>query len=246
MIVQIYEIQAPEEAEKCVEVGVDHVGSVVPAEDNWKIPELKDVVRICREGGARSSLIPLYKDENLIYRTIDYYEPDLIHLCDSLTDKSGNKINLDEIVSFQARLKEKFPEILLTRSVPVPVKNLMDGFPSADIAKELEEVSDYFLIDTWLGRDPVEGFVGITGITADWDIARDLVEKVKIPVILAGGLSPENVYEAILKVRPAGVDSCTQTNAVGNDGKPVRFKKDFDRVKKFVEEARKASEMLSA
>ena len=60
---------------------------------------------------------------------------------------------------------------------------------------------------------PVEGFVGITGKTCDWIAARRLVESSRIPVILAGGLSPENVYEGILAIRPAGVDSCTLTNA---------------------------------
>ena len=246
MIVQIYEIQDPYEAEKCVELGVDHVGSVLLSEDEWKNRKIKDVVRICQEGGFKSSLIPLYKNEDLIFRTIDYYEPDLIHFCENLTDDHGRKLNFGALVEFQARLKEKFPEVSITRSIPVPAKDMIDNFPSLEIAKELQEVSDYFLIDTWLGKEPVEGFVGITGVTADWDIARELVEHVKVPVILAGGLSPENVYEAILKVKPAGVDSCTRTNLVDKDGRPMRFKKDFEKVTRFVTEARKAeAELLS-
>jgi phosphoribosylanthranilate isomerase len=54
-------------------------------------------------------------------------------------------------------------------------------------------------------------------------------------VILAGGLGPDNVSEAIGRVRPAGVDSLTRTNRPGPDG---AFTKDLDAVAAFVEQAR--------
>lgn len=47
---------------------------------------------------------------------------------------------------------------------------------------------------------------GGTGTLADWDLARRLVESSGRPVILAGGLTPENVGEAITKVQPWAVD----------------------------------------
>jgi phosphoribosylanthranilate isomerase len=56
---------------------------------------------------------------------------------------------------------------------------------------------------------------------------------------LAGGLSPENVYDALIEVRPAGADSCTKTNKEDKKGNPIRFKKDFDKIKRFVEEVRR-------
>ena len=62
-----------------------------------------------------------------------------------------------------------------------------------------------------------------------------------IPVIQAGGLGPDNVYDTAVEVMPAGVDSCTRTNLTDGDGNPVRFKKDFDKVKAFVAEARRAA-----
>jgi phosphoribosylanthranilate isomerase len=52
---------------------------------------------------------------------------------------------------------------------------------------------------------------------------------VHIPVILAGGLSPQNVAEAMLAVQPWGVDSNTHTNL---DGSAVE--KDMDRIRAFV------------
>jgi phosphoribosylanthranilate isomerase len=86
----------------------------------------------------------------------------------------------------------------------------------------------------------VAGFVGITGLTCDWSVAAELVAKSRIPVILAGGISPENVAEGMLQVRPFGVDSCTCTNAVDECGRPIRFKKDPARVKALVSETHRA------
>lgn len=47
---------------------------------------------------------------------------------------------------------------------------------------------------------------GGTGIKVDWDLAAEVVALSSVPVILAGGLTPENVVEAIQKVRPFCVD----------------------------------------
>jgi phosphoribosylanthranilate isomerase len=63
-------------------------------------------------------------------------------------------------------------------------------------------------------------------------------------VILAGGLAPGNVYDGILDVRPAGVDSCTRTNVVDSGGQSVRFKKDLEKVKQFVDETRRAESVI--
>jgi hypothetical protein len=84
----------------------------------------------------------------------------------------------------------------------------------------------------------VEGFVGITGKTVDEKTARALVEQSTIPVILAGGLSPENVRDALRSVKAAGADSCTQTNRLDGSGLPIRFEKDFHKVGDFVKAVR--------
>ena len=58
---------------------------------------------------------------------------------------------------------------------------------------------------------------------------------IQIPVILAGGISPHNVADAIRTVKPAGIDSCTLTNPTDEKGNPVRFKKDLTKVKALVD-----------
>lgn len=240
MIVQIYEIQSPDEAEACISLGVDHLGTVLLSETDWRKPALREVVRLTRRTKAKSSLIPLFQEEETIYKALDYYGPDFIHFCETLTDPEGRPLDLEPVIAFQERLKTRFPEIRIIRTIPIPPDGLAPGFPSLSLSGALDHVSDLFLVDTWLGKEPVEGYVGITGRTADWAKSRELVLKSSIPIILAGGLSPENVYEAILKVSPCGADSCTHTNAADPHGRPIRFKKDLAKVERFVREVRRA------
>lgn len=79
----------------------------------------------------------------------------------------------------------------------------------------------------------VAGMHGGTGRTAPWDLLSDFDPGV--PLILAGGLTPENVAEAVRKVRPWGVDV-----ASGVESAPGI--KDAEKVKRFIENAREAGE----
>ena len=239
MIVQIYEIQTPEEAEICIEKGVDHIGSVILSEDDWCQPILREAIRVSDGTGAKSSLIPLFQGDDNLYRAVDYYKPRFVHFCESLTDDQRKEIDLERFILRQATLKERFPEIGIIRSIPIPEEGSASQFPSLRIAGRLEPVSDLFLIDTWLGNGPVKGYIGITGRTCDRDTAGKLVGQSSIPVILGGGLSPENVFEALMVVQPSGADSCTQTNRMDKKGNPIRFRKDFKKVERFVDEVRR-------
>jgi len=85
-----------------------------------------------------------------------------------------------------------------------------------------------FLLDTYSPES-----MGGTGQIFNWDIA---VEAKKFGrIILAGGLNPENVEEAIRRVQPYGID--VATGVEGNE----KGKKDHKRLKLFIERARKAS-----
>jgi phosphoribosylanthranilate isomerase len=80
----------------------------------------------------------------------------------------------------------------------------------------------------------VPGKLGGTGERADWELARRVVEGQKLPVILAGGLTPNNVSEAIRLVRPYAVDVST-----GVESSPGV--KDIGLVRRFIAEAKSAS-----
>ena len=244
MIVQIYEIQTPLEGEKCIELGVDHLGSVILDLDEWRLPVLRETVRLTRGTQNKSSIIPLFQDLDTVCRVLDYYEPYYIHFCDALTDGNGKLNGLEERVEFQETVKRKFPEIGIIRSIPIPREGDVPDFPSLEIARAFEHISDLFLTDTWKEDAPVVGFIGITGETVDRKIAWELVQQSNIPVILAGGLSPLNVKDALQSVQAAGADSCTLTNRVDNSGSPIRFEKDFGKVGDFVKAVREVEAML--
>ena len=78
--------------------------------------------------------------------------------------------------------------------------------------------------------------LGGTGVTADWAAARAVVEALKVPVVLAGGLTPENVADAIRSVRPYAVDT-----ASGVEQAPGI--KDAGRMRRFLEAVRDADAM---
>jgi phosphoribosylanthranilate isomerase len=256
MIVQLYEIQEPREAERLVELGVDHIGSVILSPDHWKIPAIKDVVRLVRGSPAKSTLIPLMTKEDDILRVLDYYQPDFVHFCELIPlayeERSRREAVCAELVRIQQVVQKEFPPFKIIRSIPIPEPGLKDLAPVREVILEIaglmDRHTDYFMTDTLRGfvnetaAQPVAGYVGITGEVCDWDLAATLVGASRIPVIMAGGISVENVCDAIARVKPAGIDSCMQTNARDLRGKPIRFRKDMDRVRRLLEEVRRAEE----
>ena len=110
--------------------------------------------------------------------------------------------------------------IRLMKAIPV------ENEESVQIAKQYAAVSDLLLLDT---KRPDFPGVGATGFTHDWNVSKQIVDSVGIPVILAGGLSADNVQASIRKVHPWGVDSNTSTNVPGSN-----TDKDIKRIAAFV------------
>ena len=257
-IIQIYEVQQPQEAEALVDLGVDHIGSVLTDSAQLKNEAIRKTVQVIQKAGAKSGLIPIFKDPLEIFQALDYYQSDFIHFCEALSPFPENQTAVarecDTLLALQSEVRKRFLQIKIMRSLSVP----QTGVAQTDkiqknilhFAELFTPLSDYFLIDTLIGQSgdpsgqPVDGYVGITGEVCDWNIAGAIITASPIPVILAGGISDENVFEAITTVKPAGVDSCTKTNAVNKQGQPVRFKKDMRKVQKLIAEARRADEFL--
>jgi phosphoribosylanthranilate isomerase len=252
IIVQIYEVQTPSEAEKLMALGVDHIGSVIVSQESWKVSSIRDTVHLVQGKDGRSSLIPLFDDLETICFMLDYYKPDIIHFCEAITLENGPNASCKKLVLLQKNIKKRFPEIKIMRSIPIPQPKVPNQGETLELARMFEAVSDYFLTDTLIVKSsgsifdlqPVKGFVGITGKTCNWDMAMQLVQSSHIPVILAGGITPDNVFDGIMQVMPAGVDSCTGTNVLDSKGRSIRFKKDLEKVKHMVDEARRAEGML--
>ena len=93
-----------------------------------------------------------------------------------------------------------------------------------DRAKAIAPFVDAIVLDS---RDRAGGRVGGTGTVHDWTISARIVAAVEVPIILAGGLGPENVAEAIRVVRPWGVD--VHSGVEASDGR-----KDEERIRRFI------------
>ena len=252
IITQIYEIQTPHEAHEMIELGVDRIGSVITRRDSWKIPQIKETIDLVTSTNANSSLIMLFRNQDDICRALDYYRPDIVHFCDDLVHCGKRGGDCEVFKTLQQNIRQRFPEIKILRSIPIGQKEMSKKVPTLELARNFEPVSDFFLTDTLLlnqdaataAQQPEIGFIGITGLTCDWTVAADLVEKSAIPVILAGGITPDNAYDALIKTGPAGIDSCTGTNAVDGGGATIRFKKDIDKVRRFIQEVQRAEAAL--
>ena len=242
MIVQIYEIQEPKEAALMAECGVDHIGGVILSSNEWQIPALKESVGVIRSAGRKSSIIPLFADPEAVHRVIDWYQPDIVHFCDGLNH--GPVVDESAVAAailLQQGVRERFPEVEIMRTIPIAPPCLGPHVPTLELGRLFQESSDWFLTDTLLvggEAQPVAGHVGITGKVCDWEVARNLVIQSTIPVILAGGLSPGNVAEGLRFTKPAGADTCTATNLLDGEGNPIRFRKDPEKVRRFVEACR--------
>lgn len=219
MIVQIYTVQSPEEGIALAALGVDHIG-ITPS-DHGLPGELsnKYAADIFTAIGNRAVKVALTVDSDLgkIVEMVQTVRPDILHLCGDLKLVTPEKV---------VELRGLLPGMKIMQAIPV-----MDA-SALQIARDFETVSDYFILDSYSEQI---GGIGAAGFTHDWSISKAIVQQAQIPVILAGGLSPENVAEAIQQVRPWGVDSLTKTNEMLGEGK---FRKDLERVRMFVDMAK--------
>ncbi|WP_067243841.1 phosphoribosylanthranilate isomerase [Microbacterium resistens] len=216
MIVQIYTAQSADEAVALAGLGVDHVGLTptsvgLPGQITEAVAA--EAVAALR-GRARSVALSVEVDVDEIARMAHAVRPDILHLCGEIGAVGPEDVR---------RLRTLLPagmEIMQAIAVGA------DG--DLAMARAYAEVADYLILDSY--TTDVQG-VGAAGVTHDWSRSAEIVASVSVPVILAGGLSADNVAEAIAVVHPWGVDSLTRTNRPLGGG---RFEKDLDAVSAFV------------
>jgi len=88
------------------------------------------------------------------------------------------------------------------------------GEDAIDQARTAARAAHALLLDS---GDPSKAVkeLGGTGRIHDWAVSRTICEEVEVPVWLAGGLTPDNVGEAVHRVRPFGVDVCSGVRTDG-------------------------------
>jgi len=114
------------------------------------------------------------------------------------------------------QMRAALPGIALVQVIHVT------GPESVVEAKSVAPSVDALLLDSGNQKLAVKELGG-TGRRHDWRISRRIVESVRVPVFLAGGLNPDNAAEAIREVRPFGLDICSGLRTDGNlDGTKVK------------------------
>jgi len=223
VITQLYTMQSVEEALACVDAGADHVGITPPhggLPGEVPIGLAADIVAAVG-ARARCVVLTVWTDPGAIAELVAATRPAILQLCPPADRTSPAAV---------AAVRRRVPGVPVMQAVSVT------GPESVAEARAYAQVADYLILDT---QDPNIGGVGASGATHDWQVSREIVRSVAVPVILAGGLSPDNVAEAIRVVRPWGVDSLTHTNAPLPGG---GFRKDLDRVRAFIAAARAAAD----
>jgi phosphoribosylanthranilate isomerase len=132
-----------------------------------------------------------------IVRQQHFCRTNTIQICDHLVDGTHRE------------LKDALPGISIVQVVHVT------GPESVEEAARVAPGVDGILLDSGNQKLAVKELGG-TGRTHDWSLSRQIREAVNVPVFLAGGLTPENVAQAISEVEPYGLDLCS---GVRTDGK---------------------------
>lgn len=212
MIVQIYSMTSVADEVASAEAGAGLIGVVVA--EPGTVPEgmgpdaAREVLTAIRPR-SRGVALSLSDDRDEICAMVDAVRPDILHL-------AAREIEPEDC----AWVRTRIAPVRLLRAIAVRAG---DAVAEADAH---QESADFLMLDSGAKGAP---FAGATGETHDWSVSRTVVARSRIPVILAGGLSAENVAQAIAAVRPWGVDSFTHTDVPGRRGK-----KDLARVRAFI------------
>ena len=198
-----------EDAEEGIRAGVDALGFIF-VEDSPRYIEPEKVKEIVEQLSPFVDLVGVFVDrENVeVQEIIDY------------CGLSYAQLHGSESPEYCSQIAYSASPCKVIKAFRVGPKTA-----AAEFHPYQNEVQGY-LLDTYVADQ-----AGGTGRTFDWEIVRSL--ELQRPVILAGGLTPENVGEAILKVQPFAIDV--------NSGVELRpGLKDYDKLGALLEEVRKA------
>ncbi|MGF6603288.1 phosphoribosylanthranilate isomerase [Paraburkholderia sp. GAS448] len=180
-------IQSISEAEAAIEAGVNTIGLLMGithvAEDKITVERGKLIVQAVPEG-IRTVMVTHLLDVEEIASIAEFTGVSAIQIHDDLP--------VEGLLELRKRLRGRE----LIKAVHV-----MSETAVVD-AKALADYADALILDS-----RTKDRLGGTGLTHDWNVSRRIVESVGVPVILAGGLNPENVESAIKLVKPAGIDA---------------------------------------
>jgi phosphoribosylanthranilate isomerase len=191
-------ISSVQEAKLAIEHGADALGLVgkMPSGPgpipDWLIAE---IVKAIHPPIASFLLTSEQASEEIIYHA-KRVDTNTVQIVDELTTGDYSDI------------RNALPHLKLVQVIHVINET------SIDEAIRLSAHVDALLLDSGNPKATIKTLGG-TGNIHNWEISREIVNEVKVPVFLAGGLHAGNVRQAIEKVRPFGVDICSGVRTEG-------------------------------
>jgi phosphoribosylanthranilate isomerase len=208
--VKICGVRTPEDARKCVDAGADALGMLLaPSPRRITVSQAREIAEALPPT-VRPVIVMVPSTAAEAITAARAIRPGAIQL-------QG-----DEPPEMVAEIKKALPGTCVVKAVHVGEGREMEK------ALAYEKVADAILLDT---MSPNRGG---SGTTHDWAISKKIVASVRKPVILAGGLNPENVADAIRAVRPYAVDVASGVEGEGRV-------KDAALVEAFIANAKEAS-----
>ena len=212
--IKICGLQMASDALVAVQVGADFVGlNFVPGSRRRLDEETARSIVLALRNSAEHTpkVVGLFADQPLdeVNRIVQECPLDMTQLCGK------------ESIDYCAQVR-----------VPViRVVHVLDSQPSRDVISTVESFKgqEHLVI---LDRK-VAGLQGGTGLSFDWAIAQEVAQH-GLPFLLAGGLTPDNVADAVRMVRPWGVDVSSGVETGGA--------KDPQKIRAFIQNARLANE----
>ena len=208
--VKICGITREEDLAVAVAAGADAVGFLVGVPSSPRNLTLERAEMLLKQ-------VPIFVDSVVV--TAPQNINGLVEICEGLKPTA---IQIHGKKNFVAsEIRERIKDTRLIKTIYVKASNLNGTF-----------IEDLKTFDAVLLDSFTKGQYGGTGRVHDWNLSRQIKEAVApLPVILAGGLKPENVKEAILTVQPYAVDV-----ASGVELRPAI--KDHEKIRAFVENAK--------
>ena len=205
--IKVCGIRSVEEAAGAVDAGATAIGVLVGVAESVPdrvTPDIGKKIAASVPGGVTTVMVTHLTDPEEVADIAGYMKVRAV------------QVHGDMDVRGLRTLRSFLPGVLIIKTIHVT------GDESAFRAREFAAAADMLLLDTAAG-----GKIGGTGVTHDWSVSAEIVESSRVPVILAGGLNPENVAAAIEQVKPDGVDA--NSGLEHGDGS-----KDFEKIKAFV------------
>jgi len=170
--------------------GVDYIGVIVDINESPRNVSLKKAEEIIKSSPI-PTVVLLEKDINDTIKTASFLNPYAIQLIGEYSPEDIQ--HLKKVLNCKIWRTISIPKTGADKEAYQSLLKLINNYKNAG--------TDAIILDTQVAKKK-----GGTGQTCDWDTAEKLGEAIDIPLFLAGGINPENVCDAVRKVRPYGID----------------------------------------